>query len=161
MRNKIKRRTLLQSSVLLGAAPWLTGLQAGEATGEHAQKEAATKTTVKQIRYLEIVTPDVDGAVALHSELHGITFSEPDENLGGARTAKLGNGPTLAIRGPLRDTETPVVRSYYLVTDIEAAVALAARAGAEIAMAPTDIPRYCRFSVLIQGGIEFGFWQEL
>jgi hypothetical protein len=72
-----------------------------------------------QIHYLEIVTPDVDGAVAPYSQIHGIFFGAAEENLGDARTAKLANGGRLAIRASLRDTEEPVVRPYFLVPDIE------------------------------------------
>ena len=59
----------------------------------------------------------------------------------------------------MRDTETPVVRPYYLVEDIEEAVAVATESGAEIAMMPTDIPGRGRFALFIQGGIETGLWQ--
>ncbi|MEM9478039.1 MAG: hydroxylase [Verrucomicrobiota bacterium] len=113
-----------------------------------------------KVYYLEIVTPDVDAAVALHSKLHGVSFSEPEMILGGARTAKLDGGGMLGIRAPLRDTEEPVVRSYYLVDDIEEAVATAAKAGAEIAMGPTELPGKGRFAIFIQGGIETGLWEE-
>ena len=71
----------------------------------------------------------------------------------------LANGGTLGIRAPLRDTETPVVRPYFLVHDIVEAVAAAAQSGAEIAMQPTEIPGRGKFAILIQGGIESGLWQ--
>jgi uncharacterized protein len=112
-----------------------------------------------QIHYLEIVTPDVDASVALYSKIHGISFGAADESLGGARTAKLANGGTLGIRAPLRETETPVVRPYFLVHDIEAAVAAAGQSGAKTAMQPTEIPGRGKFAILIQGGIESGLWQ--
>ena len=62
----------------------------------------------------------------------------------------------LGIRAPLRDTEGPVVRPYVLVEEIDAAVAAAAEAGAEIAM---ELPGYGQFAIVIQGGIESGLWQ--
>ena len=112
-----------------------------------------------KIHYLEIVTQDVDASVALYSNIHGVSFGVADEILGGARTAKLANGGTLGIRAPMRDTETPVVRPYFLVHDIVKAVAAAAQSGAEIAMQPTEIPGRGKFAILIQGGIESGLWQ--
>ena len=112
-----------------------------------------------KIQYLEIVTPDVDTACLLYSHMYGVVFGEADENLGGARTADLAGGGMLGIRAPLRDTETPVVRPYVLVKDIETSVAAAADAGAEIAMTPTEIPGYGRFAIVIYGGIESGLWQ--
>jgi len=112
-----------------------------------------------QIHYLEIVTPDVDASVALYSKIHGVSFGAVEESLGGARTAKLASGGTLGIRAPMRDTETPVVRPYFLVHDIERAVTAAAQSGAQIAMPPTEIPGRGKFAILIQGGIQSGLWQ--
>jgi predicted enzyme related to lactoylglutathione lyase len=85
--------------------------------------------------------------------------SAPPKRVWGARTAKMANGGRLGIRAPLRNTETPVVRPYFLVDDIEKAVAAAAQSGAEIAMQPTEIPGRGKFAILIQGGIESGLWQ--
>lgn len=112
-----------------------------------------------KIHYLEIVTTDVDAACELYSQMHGATFGEADQNLGGARTANLTGGGMLGIRAPLRDTEKPVVRPYVLVENIKASVAAAAEVGAEIAMAPTEIAGHGQFAIVIQGGIESGLWQ--
>jgi predicted enzyme related to lactoylglutathione lyase len=122
--------------------------------GKNADKESAMK-----IQYLEIVTTDVAAACALYSQMHGITFGDAVEQLGGARTANLANGGMLGIRAPLRDTEKPVVRPYVLVKDINASVAAAAKAGAEIAMPPTEIAGEGQFAIVIHGGIESGLWQ--
>ncbi len=112
-----------------------------------------------KIHFLEIVTPDVDAACALYSVMYDVTFGDANQNLGGARTAALDGGGMLGIRAPLRDTETPVVRPYVLVEDINAAVSAAAEAGAEIAMTPTEIVGYGQFAIVIHGGIESGLWQ--
>ena len=112
-----------------------------------------------KIHFLEIVTPDVDGACNLYSMMYGATFGDPDQDLGGARTADLDGGGMLGVRAPLRDTETPVVRHYVLVDDISAAVSAAAEAGAEIAMMPTEISGYGQFAIVIHGGIESGLWE--
>lgn len=125
-------------------------------TDDHplSQQEAAVK-----IHYLEIVTPDVAAACALYSATYGVSFGDADPNLGGARTADLDGGGMLGVRGPLRDTEMPVVRPYVLVPDIDVAVAAANEAGAEIAMMPMEIPGYGQFAIIIHGGIESGLWQ--
>ncbi|MEM7218928.1 MAG: hydroxylase [Pseudomonadota bacterium] len=112
-----------------------------------------------QIYYLEIVTHDVALSCELYASMHGVEFGDPDPNLGGARTAKLSDGGLLGVRGSLRDTETPVVRPYALVDDIEAAVAAAAQAGAMVAMPATPIAGYGQFAIVIHGGIESGLWQ--
>lgn len=111
-----------------------------------------------QVHYLEIVTPEVDSLCGQYTAIYGVTFTEPVVGLGGARVAELGGG-RIGIRAPMRDTETPVVRPYLLVDDIKSAVELAAEAGAEIAMQPTEIPDQGLFAIVIHGGIECGFWQ--
>lgn len=45
-------------------------------------------------------------------------------------------GGLLGVRAPLRDTEKSVVRPYWLVDDIEAAVAAAVKAGGVLALPP-------------------------
>ena len=112
-----------------------------------------------KVHYLEIVTPEVDALCVQYSALHDITFSEPDANLGGARTAKLSGGGLLGIRGPMHDKETPVVRPYVLVDDIKASVESAAKAGAQIAVPPMEIPTHGTCAIVIHGGIECGLWQ--
>ena len=112
-----------------------------------------------QIHYLEIVTPDVDAVCETYAQSHGVEFGESDQNLGGARTAKLANGGMLGIRAPLRDTEDPVVRPYMLVEDIQAAVDAAADAGAEVAVPPMEIPGHGTFAIVVQGGIDSGYRQ--
>ena len=74
-----------------------------------------------KVHYLEIVSHDVDAVCKAYEIAHSASFSEPDEFLGGARTCTLLDGSIVGIRGPLRDTEEPVVRPYWLVDDIEQA----------------------------------------
>ena len=76
-----------------------------------------------QISYLEIVTRDVDAVCAAYAAAHGVQFGEPDSGLGNARTATLPDGGLVGVRAPLREDEEPVVRPYWLVDDIGAAVA--------------------------------------
>jgi len=112
-----------------------------------------------QIQYLEIVTNEVDATCASYEKRHGVTFSEPDAGLGGARTAALSGGGKIGVRAPMNEAETPVVRPYMLVDDIEAAVKAAVEAGGEIAHPPMEIPGHCTFAIYIQGGVHHGLWQ--
>ena len=112
-----------------------------------------------QVQYLEIVTPDVDAVCETYAQVHDVEFGESDQSLGGARTAKLANGGMLGVRAPMRDTENPVVRPYMLVEDIQATVDAAAKAGAEVAVPPMEIPGHGTFAIVIQGGIDSGYWQ--
>ena len=112
-----------------------------------------------KVQYLEIVTPEVDAVCETYALLHGVAFGECDPGLGGARTAMLANGGVLGVRAPLRETEVPVVRPYVLVDDIQRAVDTAAQSGAEVALPPMELPGHGTCAIVIQGGIESGFWQ--
>jgi len=165
----LDRRNLLRASIAFAIPPGIIPLFAGCQRSQEAPLREDSMVTgrtlneplepLMQIQYLEIVTPDVDKICTQYSAVHGVTFTDPDPNLGGARTAKLMGGGLLGVRGPLRDTETPVVRPYVLVDDIQAAVAAAADAGAEVALPPMKLQEHGICAIVIQGGIECGLWQ--
>ena len=112
-----------------------------------------------KIQYLEIVTPEVDAVCAAYGSANGVRFGKPDAGLGNARTAALAGGGLVGVRAPLHESETPVVRPYWLVDDIEAAVAEAVKAGAQLAHPPLEIPGHGIFAIYIQGGVHHGLWQ--
>jgi predicted enzyme related to lactoylglutathione lyase len=112
-----------------------------------------------QIHYLEIVTKEVEAVCAAYALANGVKFGEPDAGLGNARTASLAGGGLVGVRAPLRETEQPVVRPYWLVKDIQAAVAAAVQAGAEVAHPPMEIPGHGTFAIYLQGGNDHGLWQ--
>ena len=111
------------------------------------------------IHYLEIVTDQVDAVCAAYAASSGVAFGEPDAALGNARTAPLSGGALVGVRAPMHEAEERVVRPYWLVGDIEAAVAAAAAAGGEVAHPPMEIPGHGTFAIYIQGGIHHGLWQ--
>lgn len=126
--------------------------------GDPQEAEEEEKTVL--VQYLEIVTPDVEATCATLAQQHGVTFAEPDERLGNARTADLAGGGRIGVRAPMAEHEAPVVRPYVLVDDIEAAVAAAEAAGAQIAHPPLAIPGQGTFAIYILGGIQHGLWQN-
>lgn len=113
-----------------------------------------------QVYYLEIVTPDVDAVCSAYTAANAVQFGSPDSRLGNARTAAMPGGGLVGVRAPLRATEGPVVRPYWLVDDIEAAVAAAIQAGGELAHSPMEIPGHGTFAIYLQGGIDHGLWQR-
>ena len=113
-----------------------------------------------QIHYLEIVTKEVDVVCTAYSAANGARFGDPDGGLGNARTAALPGGGLVGVRAPLRPTEAPVVRPYWLVDDIEAALAAAVEAGGEVAHPPMNIPGHGTFAIYILGGVDHGLWQR-
>ncbi|MBT8102797.1 MAG: hydroxylase [Woeseia sp.] len=113
-----------------------------------------------KIFYLEIVTPNVDDVCAAYAASHGADFGKPDASLGNARTASMPGGGMIGVREPMHESEEPVVRPYWLVEDIETAVAAAVKAGAEVAHPPLEIPGHGTFAIYIQGGVHHGLWQR-
>ena len=113
-----------------------------------------------QIHYLEIVTRDVDAVCAAYAATNSVRFGEPDAGLGNARTAALPGGGLVGVRAPMHQSEEPVVRPYWLVDDIEVAVAAAVKAGGEVAHPPMKIPGHGTFAIYIQGAIHHGLWQR-
>lgn len=114
-----------------------------------------------QIHYLEIVTKDVEAVCAAYAAASGINFGEPDAGLGNARTAALPDGGLIGVRAPMHETEGPIIRPYWLVDDINAALAAALETGAEEAHPPLEIPGHGTFAIYIQGGVHHGLWQRL
>lgn len=102
---------------------------------------------------------DVDSVCKAYEVAHSVNFSGPDDLLGGARTCVLADGSIVGIRGPMRNTEEPVVRPYWLVEDIEQAVAHVEGEGAIIAMRPLEIPGKGKFAIYLLGSNNHGFWQ--
>lgn len=96
---------------------------------------------------------------AAYEAAHGIKFGSVDPLLGGARTAALSSGGSIGVRGPLRDTEELIVRPYWLVDDIEAALDAATKQGAVVAHEALELPGKGTFAIYIQGDVDHGLWQ--
>lgn len=111
------------------------------------------------IHYLEIVTKDVDAVCAAYASVHNVRFGEPDAGLGNARTAPLMGGGLIGVRAPLRETEEPVVRPYWLVDDIVVALAAVVQAGGVVAVPPMELPGHGTCAIYLQGGNDHGLWQ--
>jgi predicted enzyme related to lactoylglutathione lyase len=148
--------------VLAGFAPALI-LFACRAPESSSRSDSSVRVTQQEtamkVQYLEIVTPDVDATCNALSKSNGVRFGAPVMELGNARTAALEGGGKVGVRAPMAPTEEPVVRPYVLVADIQAAVAAAEKAGAQIAHPPLEIPGQGTFAIYILGGIQHGLWQ--
>lgn len=111
------------------------------------------------IHYVEVVTPDVGGHRAICEQAFGWRFEGPVAQLGGAVVATLADDSLYAIRAPLHESETPVVRTYVRVDDIADAVERAVGAGAELALEPTEIEGHGTIAIYLRGGNQHGLWQ--
>ena len=112
-----------------------------------------------KIHYLEIVASDIDTVCRSYEAAHKISFAQADGSLGGARTCSLADGSIVGVRGLLSDSEVPVIRPYWLVEDISAAVNAIEEQGAEILHPPLEIPGKGTFAIYSVGSIQQGFWQ--
>ncbi len=112
-----------------------------------------------RIHYLEIVTRDVDAVCAAYAAANGVQFGGADAGLGNARTAGLTEGGLVGVRAPLHESEAAVVRPYWLVDDIEAALDAAVEAGGTVAHPPMEIPGHGTFAIYIHGGVQHGLWK--
>ena len=112
-----------------------------------------------KVHYLEFVTPDVDSVCETLEIGQSVSFGDPDPALGGARTAAMAGGGMVGVRAPLREDEAPVVRSYFLVENIQSTVDASAEAGALVALPPMPLGDHGTCAIVIQGGVEVGFWQ--
>ncbi len=139
----------------------LTAWYADEEKPVNQQPKERLGERVMQIHYLEIVTKEVDAVCATYAAANDVQFSKANAGLGNARTAVMPGGGMVGVRAPMRDSEEPVVRPYWLVDDIKAAVAAAVKAGGELAHPPMEIPGGLgTFAIYLQGGIDHGLWQR-
>jgi len=113
------------------------------------------------VKYLEIVTNEVDSTCALYERLLRVSFGPQDPNLGQARLAKRSDGTLIGIREPLAKHESPTMRTYLAVDDIAGAVKKAEEQGPTIAYPPTKGGEHGVFAIVIHGDVEHGLWQPV
>ncbi|MEQ9616867.1 MAG: hypothetical protein RLN60_02405 [Phycisphaerales bacterium] len=142
----------LVSTLVLG--PPLSGNTANAALNIQNEEPAMN------VHFLEIVTPDMDKTCEALAKVHGVAFGDPVPEFGNARTAPLDGGGRISVRAPMHDLETPVVRPYVLVDDIEAAFKQATDAGGVALHPPLEIPGQGTFAIYELGGIQHGLWEN-
>lgn len=110
--------------------------------------------------FLEIVTTEVEATCATLSAARGVVFGDPVAALGNAHVAELADGRRISVRAPMHDAEEPTTRTYILVEDLDAALAAAEAAGAQVAMRRTPMPGEGDFAIYFLGGNQFGLWEK-
>lgn len=154
------RRSTIGGVLLLAAAGLALSALGPQAVEPAAPAAQPHGEQMAAIHYLEIVTRDVDSACALYEELHGLSFGPPDPDLGGARVAEWPDGSLVGIRAPLAEHESPIVRTYLAVDDIELAVKAAEERGATLAYPPTRQGERGTFAIFFEGDVQHGLWQR-
>ena len=112
-----------------------------------------------RIHYLEIVATDVEAVCSAYAASNKVEFGDPVAELGNAHTAEAEDGYIVGVRPPMHAAEEPVVRPYWLVDEIESALATAVAAGAEVVHPPLEIPGRGMFAIYVLGGVHHGLWQ--
>lgn len=112
-----------------------------------------------QVHYLEIVATDPDAVCAALSASTGALFGAAVEALGNARVAPAPDGGMIGVRAPMHASESPVVRPYWRVADIQAALDEATAAGAQVLHPACELPELGTFAIFSQGGTQHGLWQ--
>lgn len=112
-----------------------------------------------KVHYPEFVCSDVEEQCGILAAALGVSFGDPVADPGNARVAAGGDGTRIGVRAPLAEHETPVVRPYLAVDDIEAAVSEAEASGAIIAYGPTRQGDTGTWAICIAGSLQIGFWQ--
>ena len=111
------------------------------------------------VHYLEVVANDVDATVKLYETAHGVEFGPEVADLGNARVASQSNGTLVGVRKPMASHESPTMRTYLAVENIEDAVKRAEASGAMVAYPPTRQGDAGMFAIVIMDNVQHGFWQ--
>lgn len=137
------------------AAVALVALSIGSAPA-NANEEGSSSV---KVRYLEIVSNDVDAQCSVLEQVHGVSFGPEVAELGNARVAEGEGGTLIGVRAPMAAHEQPITRTYLVVDDIAKAVKAAEAAGAMIAYPPTRQGESGTWAIYIVGDTQFGLWQ--
>ena len=112
------------------------------------------------IRYLEIVSKNVEREIEILEVQKGISFGDPVAELGGARTAALAEGTTIGVRAPMHDAEEAVARPYFLTETLQETVDAAVAKGAELAVPPMELPGQGTIALYLVDDVQYGLWQD-
>ena len=119
-------------------------------TSAMGDRADAPKTAVGDWHWNELMTPDASKALAFYEGVFGYSHDRMDMGPQGTYyLLKVGDKMRAGLmRSPMPDTP-PLWMPYVAVADCDATAAKAQSLGAQIIVAPTDIPEVGRFAALI------------
>jgi predicted enzyme related to lactoylglutathione lyase len=98
----------------------------------------------------DLVTSDLGAAKRFYGELFGWSFRDVDVKAGRYALASVGGVPVAGILQPSkRQVNVSQWVTYFSVPDVDAAVASASQAGAQVAVAPRDLANQGRAALLV------------
>jgi uncharacterized protein len=107
--------------------------------------------------WVDLSTPDVDGARRFYCELFGWTAQDAGEDY----TMFFDDGRRVAGMNPLRfENQPPFWATYFATDDVDALTERVRSAGGEVHIEPVDVPDAGRMAFFVhRAGGAFGAWQ--
>lgn len=111
--------------------------------------------------WVELQTPDLDGARAFYGQLFGWTAEVADEPEAMGYTNFLKNGKRVAGAGPTQgDGFPPAWTTYFATSDAAGVASRVGQAGGKVLMPPMDVMGYGRMGVFSDNsGATWAVWQ--
>jgi hypothetical protein len=110
--------------------------------------------------WVDLSTPDIDGAVAFYSSLFGWDIAESEPNTGGYRLAMLGGRPVAGLMPHMSEGQPTVWTTYVATDDADATAERVTANGGQVMAGPMDVMDLGRMGVFLDPtGAAFGTWQ--
>jgi uncharacterized protein len=112
--------------------------------------------------WVDLGTPDMDGAVSFYGDLFGwsVPEGENSEQTGGYRQAMLRDKPVAGVMPLMQEGQPPAWSTYVSVADADATAAKVAEAGGSVLGEPMDVMDLGRMAIFADPtGAVFGIWQ--
>jgi len=110
--------------------------------------------------WVDVSTPDLDGAKAFYSALFGWEIAEAPPEAGGYSIAYLAERRVAGVGPQMNPQAPPAWMQYVNVTDADAAAAKVTAAGGQVFVPPMDVLDAGRMAVFADpAGAVFGIWE--
>lgn len=111
--------------------------------------------------WVDLATPDLEGARAFYSALFGWTPVPSPEPEAGGYTNFMLDGKAVAGVGPIMgEAQPPAWTTYVSTADVDETTNLVEKAGGQVLMAPMDVMQYGRMAVYLDPtGAAIAAWQ--
>ncbi|MFE1953024.1 MULTISPECIES: VOC family protein [Streptomyces] len=110
--------------------------------------------------WMDLGTPDLDGAVSFYGGLFGWSFQPGPPETGGYGLFQLGGRTTAGAMTVTPEQGQPAWSVYFQSADADATAAAAEKAGGAVLFQPMDVMDLGRMAILADpAGASFGIWQ--
>ncbi|MFB7930010.1 VOC family protein [Streptomyces sp. NPDC056039] len=110
--------------------------------------------------WIDLGTPDIDGAAAFYGDLFGWSFQPGDPEVGGYGLFQLGGRTAAGGMQTTPEQGPPSWGVYFQAPDADATAKAAELARGSVRMQPMDVLDLGRMAILAdRAGVQFGLWQ--